>query len=619
MKKRLLRWLLPLLILACAGAVLALRGIPGGAPWTVMVYMIGADLEDGSGLATRDIEEMQSALRADTTLLIMTGGAESGAFFSVSECRLYRVERDGSALLSAAPGSMTNPEPLRTLLAAGGEQPRGRRALILWDHGYGALEGFGAAERPLRLTLDSLARALQDTGAAERPLELIGFDACLMAGCEAGAALQPYARYLVASQETEPPQGWDYGFLRGLSAHTDGAAAGRGIINAYCKSYAELYARFPQLRQPYTLSCVALGELPALTEAAGALFTSLEKSAAAGGYSDVMRLRRDAWPLGRCVTTAEYDLVDLGSLARACQAAYPEAAGVLRALDRCVLARDGSEAGIAGLSVYFPCLARAQDRAVWRERLESLPLGAGWISLMAACDDALDGAPALGPLRQAGERSAYLTGEQLAAFARAKYYILAGNDREGYYCVYASGACELTGDTLTAQWDGQALAALAGERQIPLAAFLRQEDSRTAYYYTPLILLENGERPRNLTLRLACDTAARQWSLLSAMEQTDGLMTGRQELPLDALARQENAELWAFRPIYRPRSDQERDTLPWTAWESTGYFDYDTLPLGDVTAVEEVPLPRADGQQYWLQLVVCDTYGREYAAPLFPL
>ena len=39
-----------------------------------MVYMIGSDLESEDGLASRDLKEMQAALRGDTTLLLMAGG-----------------------------------------------------------------------------------------------------------------------------------------------------------------------------------------------------------------------------------------------------------------------------------------------------------------------------------------------------------------------------------------------------------------------------------------------------------------------------------------------------------------------------------------------------------------
>ncbi len=40
--------------------------------------------------------------------------------------------------------------------------------------------------------------------------EVIGFDACLMATLETAAILEPYANYLIASEETEPDSGWDY-------------------------------------------------------------------------------------------------------------------------------------------------------------------------------------------------------------------------------------------------------------------------------------------------------------------------------------------------------------------------------------------------------------------------
>ena len=40
--------------------------------------------------------------------------------------------------------------------------------------------------------------------------EFVGFDACLMGTVETAGLMASYARYMVASQETEPGCGWEY-------------------------------------------------------------------------------------------------------------------------------------------------------------------------------------------------------------------------------------------------------------------------------------------------------------------------------------------------------------------------------------------------------------------------
>ena len=66
---------LVLLCIAAVGAVLLIlphRQQNDG--WTVMVYMVGSDLESRYGLLTKDLEEMRSAVREDTRLIVMMGG-----------------------------------------------------------------------------------------------------------------------------------------------------------------------------------------------------------------------------------------------------------------------------------------------------------------------------------------------------------------------------------------------------------------------------------------------------------------------------------------------------------------------------------------------------------------
>ena len=65
--------------------------------------------------------------------------------------------------------------------------------------------------------------------------ELIGMDACLMGQLEVFSALEPHARYAVASQETEPALGWAYtSFLDTLTQNPDvtGADLGRSSWTA---------------------------------------------------------------------------------------------------------------------------------------------------------------------------------------------------------------------------------------------------------------------------------------------------------------------------------------------------------------------------------------------------
>jgi hypothetical protein len=132
------------------------------------------------------------------------------------------------------------------------EYPADKYALIMSDHGMGWPGGWSDPTArsvtnggsPLterlgdQLFLNEIEMALQQirerTGVDK--LELIGFDACLMAHIEVFAAMEPYARYAVASQETEPALGWAYtSFLNALVANPgmDGAQLSQAILDSY--------------------------------------------------------------------------------------------------------------------------------------------------------------------------------------------------------------------------------------------------------------------------------------------------------------------------------------------------------------------------------------------------
>jgi len=114
-----------------------------------------------------------------------------------------------------------------------------RYVLILSDHGMGwpggwsdpAPGGSDSSKAPLvsqiggdnlfLSELDESLAYLQQNKIVEK-FDIIGMDACLMSQMEVYAALQPYADYAVASEETEPGLGWAYaGFLDDLVQNPD--------------------------------------------------------------------------------------------------------------------------------------------------------------------------------------------------------------------------------------------------------------------------------------------------------------------------------------------------------------------------------------------------------------
>jgi len=130
--------------------------------------------------------------------------------------------------------------------------PADKYVLILSDHGMGWPGGWtdptpkssGDQSTPLGTRLGNLLYLNQLDSALGQirtrtgidKFELVGLDACLMGQLEVFTALEPHAKYAVASEEVEPSLGWAYaGFLKQLieNPSMSGADLSRAIVNDY--------------------------------------------------------------------------------------------------------------------------------------------------------------------------------------------------------------------------------------------------------------------------------------------------------------------------------------------------------------------------------------------------
>lgn len=208
--KKLLAVLLFVLLSFCVPALAA------PPTTTVMVYMCASDMYDA---ALYDLLEMCEAdLGSQVQVAVMAGGAQDwddileGDALNRFSIENQDVADDYEALPMA---SMGDPETLCDFLDwAVNAHPADRYVLVLWDHGGGTGSGICWDESAGDdfLSIWELYDALY-TYEEQNPdfhLDLIGFDACLMGTYELASHLRDLADFMVASEELEPGNGWDY-------------------------------------------------------------------------------------------------------------------------------------------------------------------------------------------------------------------------------------------------------------------------------------------------------------------------------------------------------------------------------------------------------------------------
>lgn len=339
-----------------------------GESWSVFWYLCGTDLESDGSAATANIEEaMQADLPENVNFIIQTGGTKQWATDAISAENLQRFRMDGSdlTLVDEQPlMSMGEAQTLGNFLQWGVEQyPADKYMVLFWNHGGGSVAGveFDELFENDSLTLSELSEGL---AMAETEFELIGFDTCLMATLETAAAVAPYGKYLVASEEYEPGGGWDYTAWLSHIANdpgTDGLALGKAI----CDSYYEKCALSGDEAMA-TLSVTDLGQISVLSEAFDGMAAEL-----AGASGDIDSLRNIVQGAGR---TESYggntdeegytNMVDLNHLAANLSEVIPaQTQAVSDALGAAVLYNVNGEqrAEASGLSVFYPLETTSEE------------------------------------------------------------------------------------------------------------------------------------------------------------------------------------------------------------------------------------------------------------------
>lgn len=610
--------------IAVFAALLALTLLPARAEAdyanTVLIYMIGADLQE-SGYAAGDLEEMLGAdIGADTCVLLLAGGApEPFAHLpgSGADNIVYRLEGGAFTPVTTLPeGAMSAPETLRSFLDFARDfAPADSTGLIFWDHGYGPLEGFGsdAREDGDRLTLFEIADALEG---GER-LDYLCFDACLMSAVETADFLAPYAEYLIASQETEPAQGWNYAFLASIEPGMDGGDIGALAIDSCFAQYEEMYADYPDHMPMLSLACVDLRAMEGVDAAMDAFFTQLREGLAGDAYSDIVRARIDCRGVGKFTTSTEYDLVDLRQCAERMAALCPDgAARVQAALSEAVVYSRSNVEGLAGLSVYFPYDNIPLLLGRWGSVGEAVGCSEGYREFLH--DYALlwmgerltewTSQPIEGEL---GDYTLALTDEQAENFAWARYVVLKDVGGGNYQYIYTGRDAYVEGTTLHIPYEGIELYVRGEDGEGRLVASLRDEDEAYTYYHAYVMF---DEMQGSWLLRLARDKETGEYRCLDCtLDDEEALSTGKRQ-SID-LYDGHVLESWSL--VIESKYDASGDLLPTPEWELTGGYGV-RITTSEALRFGERALPEGL-EGYAIVVDVYDTFGNAYTSMVTPI
>lgn len=357
--------------------------------WAIYWYLCGSDLESEGGYATIDLAEMfEVELPENVQVIIETGGAGEWQNEFVESDKICRFLYSGSdlSLLDTQPlTSMGDPQTLYDFLDfADSNFEADHKMLLFWNHGGGSLSGasFDEIYEGDSITLDELDSVLytkyQEQSSIDNPwFDIIGFDTCLMSTIDVAGIVKDYARYLVASEETEPGNGWYYtGWIGDLASNPgmDGATLGKSICDSYMEG-----CEMEGTEDMATLAVTDLSKMPEVLEAYDAYGDECLALAASdpGFFAKLYRSSKNSENYGGNTKEQGYtDMVDLGHFAKNTSNYISSSSALISALEAANVYKVNGEyrTESTGLSGYYSYDCDVDNFNVFGEVGASLPM-----------------------------------------------------------------------------------------------------------------------------------------------------------------------------------------------------------------------------------------------------
>lgn len=227
-------------------------GIASPKEWTYMIYMAADnDLEDAG---IDDFLEMAQVGSSDKVNIVVQFDRIPGYDTRYGDWKTTKrflitqgmTPTPANALMDIGEADMGNGQTVKEFVNwTISNYPANKYALIFWNHGSGIIKKLWE-ERGIRgvcwdntnggyLTMDEIETAL-----ASKMMNLIGYDACLMGMIEVAYEPKTSSQVMVASEESEPWDGWPYEpIMTALVSNPsmDAALLGSITVKEYIDSY----------------------------------------------------------------------------------------------------------------------------------------------------------------------------------------------------------------------------------------------------------------------------------------------------------------------------------------------------------------------------------------------
>jgi len=621
---------------------------------TIMIYLLGSDLESEGGFATIDLIEMLNSGFDDSWLniLVKTGGALEWKNNVVPDDRsvIYKLNSDAtlSEIYNSPIKNMCDPQTLTDFLTFGYENfDTDEYDLIFWNHGAGPMWGFGPDEIYWDLlTLADISEALENSPFDEdNKLGFVGFDACFMSSIEIAYVLHRHAGYMIASQEIEPGWGWNYAFLGNLKPEMSTEEIAIEIIDSYFEDSEFYFAINPSNYTDITLSCLDLSYIPDVEGALNMLFAGMANELEISKFKEFARIRSGTKEFGRSTTPFLFDLVDLvhfievRQLQSLLDGLLILLSNISTYVENLIVYNRSNTENANGVSIYYPFTNR-DNMEDMSELYKTFGFSEGYTAFMENFidllqDDEISSSWDLSrslALQESDTRIfIQLTPEQVENYASATFYILGRDDffADGYSYLFSSTDIELTDDgKLYANYSGKMhliLDTITGDKYNFMMKQVEQTETHINYHVGAVLRSWDINRyPRHeftigwLQLRTSIDgTDIQALSLILDLQADDsGLMIPR---PPVSIYDYSFISLGSYNKI--PTYNAAGNLIAFEDWESGSRFAgmEAILVNEDIETFRFIVEDIDRDDEYYIIFSIMDVQGNRYSSNIIPL
>ena len=478
-----------------------------GVSRTVMIYMVGSNLESTNGLASSDLASIKNK-DSNTKVLLIAGGTSKwdNNYISTDETSIYELTSSGFTKIKKQDRkNMGDSDTLTDFLNYAYDYSKtDEYDLIFWNHG-GAIDGseYDELSNDDNLSLSEMNNSLSKSPFNNKNLELVIFRTCLNGTLEVNSILSKYANYLVASEEETLGANYSsvLNFINEIDSKDSSKDVGKKFINAYKKQINDIKnSTFKTDRDTIysTYSLVNLSNIDKLSDSVNDFFNDIDITT---NFNRISKVRANLYQYAS--EEPSYDMVDLYNLVYNLKDLSPsKASKVLDELDNTIIYNYATDTSSRGISIYFPyngtSIAKKTFINVYND-LSSLSSYKTFITKFnnIQTGDYTKSTYTLNNInsKEASDKNAYadfeleLTDEQVSTFAKANYVVYKDLGTGYYKPMYKGISTTLDGNILKASIKDRQLQIVGSNNDTSdLMAFEKENTEKYIKYTTNVIL-----------------------------------------------------------------------------------------------------------------------------------